>query len=68
MTDLPSTHPDEPRLHALLAELGIAYHTEEHEAVFTVEEGREEGVEGSRLPGGHSKNLFLKDKAGAVRP
>jgi Ala-tRNA(Pro) deacylase len=54
-------HPDEPRLYALLDDLGIAYHTEEHEAVFTVEEGQ---AIKARLPGGHSKNLFLKDKAG----
>lgn len=54
-------HPDEPRLYAQLDDLGIAYHTEEHEAVFTVEEGRDIKA---RLPGGHSKNLFLKDKAG----
>lgn len=54
-------HPDEPHLYAMLDDLGIAYHTEEHEAVFTVEEGH---AIKSRLPGGHSKNLFLKDKAG----
>ncbi|GHB02770.1 DNA-binding protein [Algimonas arctica] len=54
-------HPDEPRLYARLDELGIPYHTEEHEAVFTVEEGLDIKA---RLPGGHSKNLFLKDKAG----
>lgn len=54
-------HPDEPRLYALLDGLVIAYHTEEHEAVFTVEEGRDIKA---RLPGGHSKNLFLKDKSG----
>lgn len=54
-------HPDEPRLYAFLDDLGIAYHTEEHEAIFTVEEGQ---AIKARLPGGHSKNLFLKDKAG----
>lgn len=56
-----SPHIDEPRLYALLEQLGIAYHTEEHNAVFTVEEGQDIKA---RLPGGHSKNLFLKDKSG----
>ncbi len=55
------THPNEPTLYALLDQLGIAHHTEEHRAVFTVEEGADVKA---RLPGGHSKNLFLKDKAG----
>ena len=54
-------HPAEPALYSLLDELGITHHTEEHRAVFTVAEG--EDVK-ARLPGGHSKNLFLKDKAG----
>ncbi|WP_298917040.1 prolyl-tRNA synthetase associated domain-containing protein [uncultured Algimonas sp.] len=54
-------HPDEPRLYALLDSLGIEHVTEEHAAVFTVEDGR---AVKARLPGGHSKNLFLKDKAG----
>ncbi|MEM7729873.1 MAG: prolyl-tRNA synthetase associated domain-containing protein [Pseudomonadota bacterium] len=54
-------HPDEPLLYALLSDLGIEHRTENHAAVFTVEEGR--GVKDA-LPGGHSKNLFLKDKAG----
>ena len=55
------THKNEPALYALLDELGIAHHTEAHRAVFTVEEGADVKA---RLPGGHSKNLFLKDKAG----
>jgi len=54
-------HPNEPALYALLDQLGIAYLTEEHAAVFTVAEGADIKA---RLPGGHSKNLFLKDKAG----
>ncbi len=54
-------HRDEPALYARLDELGIAHHTEEHRAVFTVEDGADVKA---RLPGGHSKNLFLKDKAG----
>ena len=58
----PKKHPSEPALYALLEQLGIAHHTEEHRAVFTVEEGADVKA---RLPGGHSKNLFLKDKSGA---
>lgn len=46
-----------------LDELGIATRTVEHEAVFTVAESeRIERV----LPGGHTKNLFLKDKKGRL--
>lgn len=50
-------------LFARLDALGIAHRTVEHEAFFTVEEGREMKT---RWPGGHSKNLFLKDKKGAL--
>ncbi len=39
--------------------LGIEHRTVEHKPIFTVEEGREFKVS---MPGGHSKNLFLKDK------
>ncbi|WGF89839.1 prolyl-tRNA synthetase associated domain-containing protein [Marinivivus vitaminiproducens] len=42
-----------------LAELAIATTTVEHPAVFTTEEAR---VHTGHLPGGHVKNLFLKDK------
>ena len=55
-------HEKEPALYALLDALGLAHHTEEHRAVFTVAEGQDVKA---RLPGGHSKNLFLKDKSGA---
>ena len=55
------THPSEPALYALLDQLGLSHHTEEHRAVFTVEDGADVKA---RLPGGHSKNLFLKDKSG----
>ena len=44
-----------------LAELGIPTDTVEHEPVFTVAESR--GVK-ARIPGAHSKNLFVKDKKG----
>ena len=46
-------------LFARLARLGILTETVEHEAVFTVQQScRLERT----LPGGHTKNLFLKDK------
>jgi Ala-tRNA(Pro) deacylase len=57
---MPATRAD---LDALLRELGIATRTVEHEAVFTVAESR--GVKGS-MPGGHTKNLFVKDKKGRL--
>jgi len=41
------------------AELGIESVTYEHPAVFTVEEGKDFK---NQIPGGHTKNLFLKDK------
>jgi Ala-tRNA(Pro) deacylase len=50
-------------LFALLDRLGIAHATVTHPPLFTVEQSRE--LRG-RIPGGHSKNLFLKDKAGAL--
>lgn len=48
---------------AFLDELGIASTTHEHEAVFTVSESTEVH---ERMPGGHTKNLFLKDKKGRI--
>lgn len=50
-------------LFAYLDELGIAHSTVEHAATFTVEEGRH--LKAS-MPGGHSKNLFMKDKDGTI--
>ncbi|HVZ00441.1 MAG TPA: prolyl-tRNA synthetase associated domain-containing protein [Dongiaceae bacterium] len=44
---------------ARLKELGIESHTVDHKPVFTVEESRE--LRG-QLPGGHVKNLFLRNK------
>jgi len=52
-----------PELLARLHELGIDVHTVEHEPVFTVAEAK--GVR-DRLPGGHTKSLFLRDKRGAM--
>jgi Ala-tRNA(Pro) deacylase len=45
-------------LFAFFAEQGIAHRTLEHPAVFRVGEGEEIKA---GLPGGHTKNLFLKD-------
>jgi Ala-tRNA(Pro) deacylase len=57
---LPATRQD---LLVRLAELGIATTTLDHEAVFTVAESSKLERE---LPGGHTKNLFLKDKKGKL--
>ena len=56
---MPAT-PDE--LFAYLDRLGIAHKTVTHPAVFTVEEARE--LRGA-VAGGHTKNLFLRDKKDA---
>jgi Ala-tRNA(Pro) deacylase len=52
----PKTAQD---LFALLDGLGIAHTTVDHEPVFTVAES--ESLR-DRIPGGHTKNLFVKDK------
>jgi Ala-tRNA(Pro) deacylase len=57
---VPATRQD---LLARLDALGIATSTVEHEAVFTVAESSRLERE---LPGGHTKNLFLKDKKGRL--
>src|SRR5262245_66334849 len=57
----PPATPDQ--LLARLAELGIPCRTVSHPAVFTVEESK--ALRGE-LPGGHVKNLFLRDKKGAM--
>jgi Ala-tRNA(Pro) deacylase len=54
---VPATRQD---LHDRLGQLGIVTHTVEHAPVFTVAEST--ALE-PQLPGGHIKNLFLKDKA-----
>lgn len=53
---MPSTRED---LFERLRELGIETRTVEHEPVFTVEESK--ALRGE-LPGGHTKNLFVRDK------
>lgn len=50
-------------LFARLTALGIAHQTQEHKAVFTVEESLDIK---KTMHGGHSKNLFLKDKANTL--
>ena len=57
---MPATRNE---LFGRLDELGIKTRTVEHEAVFTVAES--ERLERS-LPGGHTKNLFLKDAKGQL--
>ena len=47
----------------LLAGLGIEAEVTDHPAVFTVEEAQ---LHTGHLPGGHCKNLFLKDKKGKL--
>lgn len=49
-------------LFSKLDDLDIAHKTYEHTPVFTVEES---AAIKAKMPGGHSKNLFLKDKSGA---
>ncbi|HVY00380.1 MAG TPA: prolyl-tRNA synthetase associated domain-containing protein [Pseudorhodoplanes sp.] len=57
---MPAT-PDE--LFAFLDRLGIKHRTVEHPPLFTVEQSR--ALRG-QIPGGHTKNLFLKDKKDAL--
>lgn len=56
-------HATREDLYALFEHHAIAYETTDHAPVFTVEEGQEIKA---ALPGGHTKNLFLKDKAGKL--
>lgn len=46
---------------SFLADLGIAVTTHDHPPVFTVDEAKALRDE---MPGGHTKNLFLKDRKG----
>lgn len=62
--DMPLNGPaTEQDLYARLGQIGVAYATHRHAAVFTVAEAKRLRGE---LPGGHVKNLFLKDKKGAL--
>jgi Ala-tRNA(Pro) deacylase len=60
---LASPEQREAALYERLAALGISWKTCEHKPVFTVEEAAE--LYASQ-PGGHTKNLFLKDKKDAI--
>ena len=51
----------ETQLYDDLTALGIGYAIYEHPAVFTVAESN---LHTDNIPGAHTKNLFLKDKAG----
>ena len=57
---MPAT-PDD--LFAFLDRLGIRHSTVQHAALFTVEQSQ--ALRG-RVPGAHTKNLFLKDKKGSL--
>ena len=57
---MPASRAD---LFKALDNWGIEHETVEHPPIFTVDEGRALKAE---MPGGHSKNLFLKDKKGAL--
>jgi Ala-tRNA(Pro) deacylase len=50
-------------LFAVLDRLGIAHATVSHPPLFTVEQSR--ALRGT-IPGGHTKNLFLSDRKGAL--
>jgi len=54
-----SASPDQ--LFAYLDGLGVTHKSVSHRPLFTVEESR--GLRGE-IPGGHTKNLFLRDKKG----
>jgi Ala-tRNA(Pro) deacylase len=56
-----SATPDD--LFAFLDQLGIAHSTVTHPPLFTVDQSR--ALRGT-IPGGHTKNLFLRDKKGAL--
>src|SRR5262245_27351222 len=57
---MPATPTD---LFALLDKLGIAHSTVSHPPLFTVEQSQ--ALRGT-IPGGHTKNLFLRDKKSAL--
>jgi Ala-tRNA(Pro) deacylase len=61
---LPETRPATPEdLFAALADLGIPVTTVTHPPLFTVEDSK--ALRG-KIVGGHTKNLFLKDRKGAL--
>jgi len=52
-----------PDLLKYLDHLQISYETLEHEPLFTVEDSRDVHA---RMPGGHIKNLLVKDKKSRI--
>jgi Ala-tRNA(Pro) deacylase len=60
---LPAPEAREAALYDHLRTLGIAWTAYAHKPVFTVEEAAEVNA---AQPGGHTKNLFLKDKKGGL--
>ncbi len=58
---IAAMHATSDILFKRLEDLGIDFETHMHPPVFTVEEAR---AHCNHLPGGHCKNLFLKDKKG----
>ncbi|MEO1015819.1 MAG: prolyl-tRNA synthetase associated domain-containing protein [Pseudomonadota bacterium] len=60
--DDPAHAADRARVSKRLEELGFAHRTVLHPPVMTVDEGRAFKAD---MPGGHSKNLFVKDKKSA---
>src|SRR3979411_1701579 len=61
MSNSPAATPD--ALFAALDRLGIAHPTVSHPPLFTVEQSQ--SLRGT-IAGAHTKNLFLKDKKGAL--
>jgi Ala-tRNA(Pro) deacylase len=57
---MPATRQE---LFDLMDRLGLAHRTHDHPPVFTVAES---SAIKFAIPGGHTKNLFLKDKKGAL--
>src|SRR5262245_51280109 len=63
-SDRPPQVPATPGdLFAYLDRLGVAHATVDHPPLFTVEQSQ--ALRG-KIPGGHTKNLFLKDKKDAL--
>ena len=61
MSNIPAATPDE--LFLALDRLGIAHPTVSHPPLFTVEQSQ--SLRGA-IAGAHTKNLFLRDKKGAL--
>ncbi len=60
---IPATPATRESLLAWFDALGLQHTTVDHEPVFTVAEG--DAIK-ANMPGGHTKNLFLKDKKGVL--